>query len=353
MYLKGIFFSKYKLIMIIFLLLIILKIKYNKKLKIGIIGVRHEVNIGNNLIKFAISIKLSELGFIPYIIGTHWNNFTLSFINKTVNLVIIKNNFSEIKKDQYDILMVNSDQTWRKFDENYYDYGFLKFAKNWTIPKFIYGASLGFDYWPFNAEEEKNIKVLIKQFKNISVREQGSINLIKKHLKIEPEFVLDPTLLIDKKYYINIIRNYSSNIYINDNYIFAYIITVEKNMDNFINRASKKLNYKVYNMTLDNQSTVEEFIYRTINCQAIVTNSYHGTIFSIIFNKPFVTFNFKDSARERLISLGNLFGFKNRIFEYNQNPNVNLLTLTLDVNLTLINYLRLKSIEYIKKNIKL
>ena len=343
----------YLLILIVILLLIFFFRKLNKKLKIGIIGVRHEVNIGNNLIKYAISIKLSELGCIPYIIGTHWNNFNISFINKTTNLVIIKNNFTEIKKDDYDILMVNSDQTWRKFDKYFYDYGFLKFANNWTIPKFVYGASLGFDYWPLNSEEEIIIKGLIKKFRGISVREQGSIDLIKKHLGIEPKFVIDPTLLIDKKYYINLIKNYSSNIYINDSYIFTYKIAIEENMENFINNASKKLNYKIYNMPLNNESTVEEFIYRIINCKAVVTNSYHATIFSIIFNKTFIAFNFKNSARERLISLGNLFGFRDRIFEYNQYPNVDLLTLPLNVNISLINNLRIQSIEYIKQNLKI
>ena len=40
--------------------------------------------------------------------------------------------------------MVNSDQTWRKFDRHFFDYGFLRFAKNWKKIKFAYAASLGF-----------------------------------------------------------------------------------------------------------------------------------------------------------------------------------------------------------------
>ena len=82
----------------ILFLFLILFVKTIKKLKIGVVGVRHEVNIGNNLIKYAMFIKLSELGFEPYIIGTHYNNFNITFINKTTNLIIIKNNFKEIKK---------------------------------------------------------------------------------------------------------------------------------------------------------------------------------------------------------------------------------------------------------------
>lgn len=86
------------------------------------------------------------MGFIPYIIGTRWKNYNISFLNSTTNLIIIKNNFNEIKKDDYDILIVNSDQTWRKFDKHFLDYGFLKFAEKWNIKKIIYGASLGYNY---------------------------------------------------------------------------------------------------------------------------------------------------------------------------------------------------------------
>ena len=187
------------LLKILFLIFISFFKLNKKKIKIGVIGVRHEVNIGNNLIKYAIFHKLSELGFIPYIIGTHYKKLNITFLNKTTNLVIIKNSFKEIKKEDYDILMVNSDQTWRKFDKFFYDYAFLAFAKNWNIPKFIYGASLGYDYWPLNSKDERIAKLLLKNFTGISVREKNSIKLIKNHLGIEPIFVIDPTLLIEKK----------------------------------------------------------------------------------------------------------------------------------------------------------
>ena len=135
--------------------------------------------------------------YIPYIIATVFNQRNnIQFINKTTNLVVIKNNFSEIKYNDYDILMVNSDQSWVKFDENFYDYGFLKFAENWSIPKFAYGVSIGRDYWRFSKKDEEIAKHLLKQFSGISTREKDSIRLIKKHLDINPEFVLDPTFLI-------------------------------------------------------------------------------------------------------------------------------------------------------------
>ena len=104
--------------------------------------------------------------------------------------------------------MVNSDQTWRKWPycnyKYFYDIAFLKFAENWTVPKIVYGASLGINIWEYNKEDEKIAKLLLKKFKAVSVREKGSIQLIENHLGIKPDFVLDPTLLIYKHLIIKI-----------------------------------------------------------------------------------------------------------------------------------------------------
>jgi hypothetical protein len=66
-----------------------------EKKKIGVISLSNGDNIGNNLLKYAIFIKLSELGFEPYIVGTHKKNTNIDFINRTTNLRIIKSDFSE------------------------------------------------------------------------------------------------------------------------------------------------------------------------------------------------------------------------------------------------------------------
>ena len=317
---NNFFFKKFKIYIIIFLYFSLIILKKRKK-KIGIIGLSHGTNIGNNLLKYAIFIKLSELGFNPYIIGFHKKNTNISFINRTVNLRIIKNSFNEIDKNEYGILMVNSDQTWRRSNKaniHFFDIGFLKFAQNWTVPKFVYAASLGFDYWTFSKKDEKIAKKCLKNFTDISVREKGSVNLVKKHLGITPEFVLDPTLLIDKKYYLNIISNYKKNINIKTNFILTYIFLKEKNTKKFIKNASKQLGYKIFIVKKNDEDAIEKFIYGMINCKAVVTNSFHGTIFSIIFNKPFVSFIFKDSPKERLISLKETFKLGNRIVEYNK-----------------------------------
>ena len=168
-------------------------------------------------------IKLSELGYYPIIVGTKFPNNNISFIKKAVNMRLIKN-FSEIKENDFDILMVNSDQTWRKCMNYFYDVAFLKFAEHWNKIKFNYGSSLGVKVWTFNKEDEKIAKNLLKNFTGLSVREISDVELIKKHLGFKVQFVLDPTLLIDKKYYLKLIKNFKSDIINQVNNIFNLYI---------------------------------------------------------------------------------------------------------------------------------
>ena len=248
--------------------------------------------------------------------------------------------------------MVNSDQTWVKFDNNFYDYAFLKFAENWTIPKFIYGASLGFDKWLFSENDEKIAKNLLYNFSGISVREKGSIELIKKHLGINAQLVLDPTFLIEKKYYLKLIKGFKGNLTKDKSYIFIYNIYDEPHIIKMMKNSSEELNLGTYYFPLNNDSSVLNFIYYIVNSDAVITNSYHGTVFSIIFNKPFLTIYNKNSAKERFISLGSLFNVSERMFNEDENPDFNLLKKPLNINQKILNKLRQKSIKFLKGNLK-
>ena len=156
--------------------------------------------------------------------------------------------------------MVNSDQTWNKFGNFILDYGFLKFAENWNVKKFVYATSLGFNSWTLSYNEEKIAKELLKNFTGISIREQNSIDLVKTHFGIIPEFVLDPTLLIDKKYYLDLAKNYPKNRNINENYIFVYNIASTAKVKSFSIKASNILNYSIYEFILNNTNPIEDFI---------------------------------------------------------------------------------------------
>jgi len=322
-----------------------------KKLKIGVIGEHHSQNIGNNLLKYAMFVKLKELGFEPQIIGYLFPQNNITTLNKTINIRIINQSFREINRSDYDILMVNSDQVWRKGNLFTLDIGFLNFSQNWNITKFIYGASLGSEFWNYTRNEDMVLKDLLKEFTRVSVRENGTIKLVENHLNITPTLVVDPTLLIDKKYYLDLIKDYKNEFNSNDSYIFVYEVENMLSMDLFIKLSVEKLKYKLYKSTSLDKDYLKRFIYGIYNCKAVITNSYHGIIFSIIFRKPFVAFNLKYRGNDRFNTLIEVYGLKKRIVSEDNPANISLLTEPFDIDMKIIDELTIKSIDYLKKNI--
>jgi hypothetical protein len=274
-------------------------------------------------------------------------------LNKTTKIRLIENSYKEIKRNDYDLLMVSSDQVWRKGNYFYLDIGFLKFSHNWNIKKFIYGASMGLDFWAFERKEDRILKHLLKEFTGVSVREEGTMRLIENKLNIRPILVIDPTLLIDKKYYLNLIKDYKNEYNSNDNYIFVYEIEEMPSMELFIKESVQKLKYKLYNCSIYDKDSIKRFIYGIYNSKAVITNSFHGILFSIIFKKPFVAFNPENRGNERFNTLKDVYGLQKRIVSQNNQPNISLLTGPFDVDMKVFDDLRSKSIDYLKKNLRI
>ena len=339
------------LLISLYFIYILIYFKNRKKYKrIGIIGLAHSQNIGNNLLKYAIYIKLHEFGLDPYIIGKRKDKQNISFILNNAKVRIINKTFNEIQKKDYDILMVNSDQTWRR-QKDFLNIGFLNFSKNWDIPKFVYGASLGIEKWKYTKKEDKIIKSLIKNFNGISIREKGSIKNIEIHLGVKPILVLDPTLLINKKYYMNLIKNFKIDNIIEYNFIFVYTLTYSKELKNLIKNLSEIYNYQIYLIDINVINNIQKFIYGIYKSKAVITDSFHGTIFSIIFNKPFLSFVNDFRGNERFNSLKEIFNVSNRILYKNYKPDINLLEEPLKINKKYIKYLKKKSIKFLKYNL--
>jgi hypothetical protein len=327
--------------------------------RVCIVSLRNSQNVGNILVKFSLYKMISEFGFnITLIASKNDPGVNISFLNKTINLKVINGNFSELKEKDYDYILVNSDQTWGyPFLKEFYDVGFLKFAENWTTNKFIYGASIGKEKWFYNKKEEEIAIKLLKNFTGISFREKGLVKLAENHLGIKGVFVLDPTFLIDKIYYLNEIQNYTPyiNMNIGENFIFVYQLDPNLIINNLINDLKIKFNYQIYNHRLGKSDYVESFIFGINNSKAVITDSYHGTIFSIIFNKPFISFVNRGRGKGRFDSLKEIFNIDNRFIDpvINKTPNINILFEPLNINYTLFNRLKNFSINYLKLNLNI
>ena len=327
----------------------------------GVVCVENSYNVGNILVKYSMFKKLEELGFNATIITPgKYGKKELIFINKTfnANLLLINKSFSdELKERDFDYLLVNSDQTWAYSPSKYYyDIAFLKFAKNWRVKKFVYAASIGSDRMDYRIiNDSVTIKELISDFTGISFREIGAVKLFKQYLRIKGVFVLDPTLMINKQYYLNEIRDYKGDLNSNEKFIFVYQLDRNEIIKRFIEDSSKKLKYKVFKFKFNRPDVIESFIFGIYNSKCVITDSFHGTIFSIIFNKPFISFVNKGRGKGRFDSLKDVFRLYNRIIDPLNitNIDINLLIKEPNINQTLMNQLRNISINYLKKNLGL
>lgn len=338
-----------------------IKTSLNKK-RVGVINLPDSRNIGNMMVKFAMFTKLEELGVNATLISPIDKVDELevdsSFLNKNVkcHLLYVNHNFSEINENDFDYLMVNSDQTWNFYNYKFfYNVALLKFAENWTVNKFIYAASMAKYEWYYNKSDNQLFKKLLKNFTGISFREKETVKILEDNIGLKSIFVLDPTFLIDRHYFLDQIKHYKSNFHSKKKFIFVYQLDKNPILTKTLLKASEKFKFKINPLILNQRNYVNNFIYGINNSQAVITDSFHGTVFSIIFNKPFISFSNDLRGKARFDSLKEVFNLKNRIIESSNysNININLLIEPLNINKTLLNELKIFSIKYLKKNLGL
>lgn len=215
-----------------------------------------------------------------------FNDFRKNHIN--ISSTVYTRGNIENSNNIYDKFIVGSDQVWNynltDFDETY----FLDFVKD-SEKKNSYAASIGHDV--LSDEIKNKYKNLLQNYKNISVREYSGCNLISKLTNREVTKVLDPVFLLDKNKWSSIVCNPSD-----EKYIFVYLLN-DYSLIPFVERLSKITGYKV--ICLQNSikkrmkadyvldAGVNEFIGLINKSSYIVTDSFHGVAFSIIFNKNF------------------------------------------------------------------
>lgn len=215
-------------------------------------------------------------------------------------------------ESDYDIIIAGSDQIWNFRCEGFDKAYFLGFLHNQN-KKNAYAASFGFSQIPEELKEEYLNR--LKGFKNISVREHSGVRIIKNLLHREVSVCLDPTLLLSRKEWQSIAVSPS----IKDKYILLYNVRTPKTMLDVARELGRKTGYKViyindYLKDLDirhiRTCPPTEFLGWFQNATYVITNSFHGTVFSIIFQRLFLSElesadgGFNDRAKNLLTSLG-------------------------------------------------
>ena len=245
--------------------------------------------------------------------------FVIKYINHTY-----LHDFSSIVGLEYDAIIVGSDQVWRsKYNRNYISKMFLSFIpESSNIKRIAYAASFGASEWEYNEEQTSTCSKLIQRFDAVSTREIDGLVLCKKYLNRNDVIsVLDPTLLLTKEDYLKLCEDIPK---CDNNLLFAYILDIDSEirlkLDELANLKGLKLKlvYADENCTL----SVEEWIAMYRDAKMVITDSFHGTIFSIIFNKEFYSICNVSRGNSRFTSLLSQFNLQDRLF--NDAKSINL-----------------------------
>ena len=217
-----------------------------------------------------------------------------------------------------DGIIVGSDQVWKR------DYGnlgaaFLDFSEGYNIKRIAYAASLGNDYWDYTEEETTKCRKLLASFNAVSVRESSDVLLCREHLGVVPQHVLDPTLLLQVNHYS---RFFLTDEHVGDKYLFAYILDLDQRKLEFVKSlaANKRLNLILMSAENNTQGhdSIERWLTLINSADFVVTDSYHGTLFSINFNKNFIAINNNRRGQSRFNSILNLIGHNDRLIQPDQ-----------------------------------
>lgn len=376
----------------------------NKK-KVAIITMHKIINFGSALQAWALQESIKKMGFEVNLIDyTFPNNFHLSRMSKkpllqritfknlssTLKQLFLTKKYRPIQEQRFslfwkhrfnltnkynsldklnenppmvDYLLTGSDQVWNP-NTMYADPAFLLGFGSPNVTRISYAASFSTNIIP---EEYSTIyQEYLSRYQVIGVREQTAINLIKKLTNKEGTVVCDPTMLLTQNEYNDLADE--SKISIDKPYLLAYILDYAYNprpaINSLIKQISKQLGlhivylvcgstngYKLGSTTIADAGP-NEFVRLFKDAKFVITSSFHGTVFSIIYEKPFYSVLPATGADSRISSLLEKLNLQERGIKANQKFKI-----TTDINLNYskkkayIERMRNESLKFLKDNL--
>lgn len=314
-------------------------------MKVGILTIIDNDNYGNRLQNFAIQSKLLEINVtavtfnnspylnskkhfcvncFKYILKKRKKNFNVNrnknFEAFNKNIVITDKKVNAFKKYDYDCnyVMVGSDQVWNPNFGRLRDVDLLCFVK--PKKRIAFSASFGVNDIP--DKMKKKVGKALKKFKAISVREDAGKKIVAElTARTDVEVLIDPTMLLTADEWDKVSKK--PTMLKIDKYILNYFLgNLSDERRNEINRVAKENNCEVINI-LDKESPFyecgpSEFLYLEKNAFLICTDSFHSSVFGILYNTPFLVFEREDSTismNSRLDTLLSKFKLEDRRYK--------------------------------------
>lgn len=235
--------------------------------------------------------------------------FTKRYIDRSK--YVIRENAPQGLNEAYDVFVAGSDQVWNPYLEYCTEENFLTFAD--SQKKVSLAASMAVSEIP--EEKKEDFRKWISDFWLLSVREEQSIRLIEELCERKPQLLADPTFALSAGEW----RQIEKPVNVKEKkYILLYFLgTYTDEYRTFVEGVAEKNGLDV--LELQKEETFElapdEFLYLIRNAALVCTDSFHGSVFSLIFHTDFVVFSRVEkfaSMRSRLQTLLSVFGMENR-----------------------------------------
>ena len=308
-------------------------------MKIGILTHPVRCNYGGALQAYALQQYLQRRGYEAVIIDCHRKASVLSQLHHMVERNIFHRHFTRfatqymcrtprVVSDAHlqqvaadlDAVIVGSDQVWRlsmvRGVERHY---FLDFAPQ-GARRIAYAASFGLsDLEPCEAQLYEDIKQLVSQFTAVSVREKDGVDICRKHWDIAATQVLDPTLLAGREVFDPLAAQAAPSA----GTLFYYFlgnrsadvaqlqqIATAAGKRAFTVNAGKAL--RVSKFTFAFYPAVEKWVRAFRDADCVVTDSFHGVCFALLYRKPFYVLGHNQGGVSRITSILDMLGLRER-----------------------------------------
>lgn len=317
------------------------------KKKIGLLTLPFDPNYGWALQLWALYHHLENNGYDVEVIDRRWNetspnkvkdikrwiyynifcrNFFKFFKKEFKRSAVIRSSASmksNYQSKKYDSVIVGSDQVWRieytrGSDLNY----FLDFLDGFqNVKRVAYAASFGNDSWKGTDQETKKVSYLLKSFDLVSVRERSGVEICDSIFNVKASHVLDPTMLLKASDYSPIINKKISC----NNSTVTYILDFNKRKSEIVDLIAKKYNDKIKHLYTKKRqlftfySSIEEWLSSIATADFVIVDSFHGMVFSILFEKQFLVIGNKARGMARFESLLKQLGLENRLIKEDYN----------------------------------
>lgn len=358
--------------------------------KIGIITIVDKLNYGNRLQNFAVQHTINKLGYSAETLDSNIyynresslkillkkmicllylnlpirNNKTLNKLSKYVkfsdfnlkhinwsSVFIDKNDLNPTYFKEFDYFIIGSDQVWNPYSPFSGDISFATFAT--TSKRIAFAPSFGISN--LSAEDKEKYTHYLNQIDYLSVREYAGQQIIKDLTGRSAEVLIDPTLMLSKQEWLEIA---SKPAFISKKkYLLTYVLGNQtEEFKKFVNQVAKEKNLQILNLLDPLDKNIycvdpSEFVYLINNADVMVTDSFHGAVFSIIMKTPFVIFERQDShvsMNSRIETLVSTFKMASRL-----SCNINSVDDVFNINFEhidgILEYERNKAIQYLKQ----